>query len=124
MKGHSTFECSIHAEIDLLSKLGEKAKGSKFYVYRFNNTSNPEARDVKNAKPCLMCQHVLKKAGVSRIYYIDDQGDVKSIKNKDLVSLIAEPANITKHFLEKYYNKYGTINGNQFSIQQYVKKEC
>ncbi len=118
MKNHSTFECSTHAEIDLLVKIGEeKAKGSKFYVYRFNNTTNPTAREPKNGKPCLMCQHMLKKAGVSRIHYINDNGEVSVMKNSDLVSLIAEPRNITKYYLEKH----NIDQENRFSVLRYVR---
>ena len=100
-KNKSTFECSTHAEIDLLSKLGEKARGSKIYIYRFNNTSHPDAREVKNAKPCILCQHVLKIAGVSRIHYINDGCNIEILKNRDLVTLIANPINITHHFITR-----------------------
>ena len=117
-KNKSTFECSTHAEIDLLSKLGDKAKGSKIYVYRFNNNAHPEAREVKNAKPCLLCQHVLKLAGVARISYIDNDGNVMVLKNRDLVTLIANPINITHHFL----HRSGVDHDNKFSPTDYVKK--
>jgi hypothetical protein len=35
--------------------VGEKARGGKIFLYRFNNTTAKDAREVKNAKPCPMC---------------------------------------------------------------------
>lgn len=116
MKNRSVFGCSVHAEIDLLNKVGDKAKGSKIYIYRFNNTSSPSAREAKNAKPCLLCQHALKKAGVSRIYHVDDEGEIQVVKNRELTHLVGEPANITKYFLERF----GEQHHGKFAIMQFV----
>lgn len=96
----------MHAEIDLLNKLGERAKGSKLYLYRFNNTSSPTARENKNGKPCILCQHALKKAGVCKVYYVDDNGEVNILRNRDMVSLIGEPSNITNHFLDRHGDEH------------------
>jgi len=106
LKDKSIFHCSVHAEVDLLNKVGNKARGSKIFVYRFNNTTATDAREVKNAKPCLMCQHQLKKAGVARIQHVDDEGDLCTMKNRDFVGLIGEPSNITKYFLHRYGDDY------------------
>lgn len=116
LKNKSVFQCSVHAEVDLLNKVGDKAKGSKIYLYRFNNTTAKDAREVKNAKPCPMCQHALKKAGVSRILHVDDNGNLHTMKNYDFSSLIGEPANITKHFLHRYGEDYH----GKFAIMQFV----
>ena len=106
----------MHAEMDLLSKLGSKAVGAKIFVYRFNNTNNPNAREAKNAKPCILCQHSLKSAGIARIHYIDDNGVIQVIKNRDLVELKAKPSNITHYFL----NKAGYHHDNKFCPMDYV----
>ena len=116
LKDKSIFHCSVHAEVDLLNKVGDKAKGGKIYLYRFNNTTAKDAREVKNAKPCPMCQHELKKAGVARIFHVDDDGDLQVIKNRNLVGLVGEPANITKHFLHRYGDDYH----GKFAIMQFV----
>lgn len=106
------FECSIHAEMDLLSKMGKKAKGSKFYLYRFNNSSNKDARKVKNAKPCIMCQHMLKVAGVSRVFYVDDCNKVCVLKKNDMSEMVGEPRNITKYFLNRHYEEFDSYSTN------------
>lgn len=116
MRNKSVFGCSVHAEIDLLNKVGEKARGSKIYLYRFNNTSSPSAREVKNGKPCLLCQHALKKAGVSRAYHVDDNGDLQVVKNREFSSLVGEPVNITKYFLERF----GEQHHGKFAIMEFI----
>lgn len=116
LRDKSVFHCSVHAEIDLLNKVGEKARGGKIYLYRFNNTTAKDAREVKNAKPCPMCQHQLRKSGVSRIFHVDDDGELCVLKNRDLLGLVGEPANITKHFLKRYGDDYH----GKFAIMQFV----
>jgi len=106
----------MHAEIDLLSKMGERASGSKIYIYRFNNTSCPYARQNKNGKPCPLCQHALKNAGVSRVVYVDDQGEVNTLKNRDMIGLIGQPSNITNHFLERY----GDAHHGKFIVNEFI----
>lgn len=100
----------------MLNKIGDRAKGGKIFLYRFNNTTAVDAREVKNAKPCPMCQHELKKAGISRIHHVDDSGALCVMKNRDLVGLVGEPANITKHFL----HRYGNDCHGKFTIMQFV----
>lgn len=106
----------MHAEIDLLDKLGDRAKGSKIYLYRFNNTSSPYARENKNGKPCPMCQHALKSAGVARVVYIDDTGNMNQMKNRDMIGLIGEPSRITNLFLDRY----GINHHGKFVVNQYI----
>ena len=112
----SVFKCSMHAEIDLLSKLGDKADGCKVYIYRFNNTSCPKARQNKNGKPCPLCQHALKNAGVSRVVYVDDDGEMNTMKNRDMMELIGQPSNITNYFLERY----GDAHHGKFMVQEFI----
>lgn len=101
MKNASIWHCHCHAEIDLLKKIGDKARGSKIYIYRFNNSQHPKAREPKNAKPCCFCQHVLKERGVSRVYYINNNNELSVLKNRDMVSVIANPVNITKYAFDE-----------------------
>jgi hypothetical protein len=116
MKGKSTFECSTHAEIDLLSKLGPKAKGSKIFVYRFNNTCHPKAREAKNAKPCPLCQHELKKSGVARVFYIDNHDQVRTLKNRDMLEVVGSPHVITRQFFEQ------NNNTTSFKVLNYIRR--
>lgn len=116
LKDKSVFFCSVHAEVDLLNKVGDKARGAKIFLYRFNNTTAYDAREVKNAKPCPMCQHHLKKAGVSRVFHVDDKQNLCIIKNRELVGMIGEPSTITKHFL----NRHGEDYHGKFAIMQFV----
>lgn len=105
----------MHAEIDLLNKIGDRAKGSKIFIYRFNNTTSPTARENKNGKPCPLCQHALKKAGVSKAYYVNDNGETCFLRNRDMVELIGEPSNITNHFLDRHgINHHGKFIALQF----------
>ena len=106
----------MHAEIDLLAKLGERAKGSKIYIYRFNNTTSPYARENKNGKPCPMCQHMLKASGVSRVVYVDDNGNVCQMKNREMIGLIGQPSKITNMFLDKY----GEQHHGKFMINEFI----
>lgn len=106
----------MHAEIDLLNKLGNKAKGSKIYIYRFNNTTSPHARENKNGKPCMLCQHALKKAGVSKVYYVNDGGDTCILRHREMIELIGEPSNITNHFLDRY----GVDHHGKFAVMEFI----
>jgi tRNA(Arg) A34 adenosine deaminase TadA len=115
-RGKSVFKCSMHAEIDLLSKLGERASGSKIYLYRFNNTSCPKARENKNGKPCPLCQHALKNAGVSRVVYVDDNGEVNTLKNRDMIGLVGEPSSITNYFLDRF----GDAHHGKFIVNEFI----
>lgn len=103
--------------MDLLRKLGNKAEGSKVYIYRFNNANAPDARNNKNGKPCLLCQHCLKTAGVSRAVYIEDCGTVCSLKNRDMAELIGEPSYITRYFLDRFDgNHHGKFVASNFIL--------
>ena len=105
----------MHAEIDLLTKLGKKASGSKLFLYRFNNTSSPDARRNKNGKPCPMCQHALKNAGVARVTYIDNDGTETILKNRNMIGLVGEPSHITNFFLDRLgKNHHGMFIINEF----------
>lgn len=111
-KNHSTYKCFCHAEIDLLRQFQKdlkKLKNCKIFVFRFNNSSHPTAREAKNAKPCIFCQHALKEAGASRIYYFNDDGELNCLRNRDLNNTFAQPHNIT--------NWWAIKNGPKHIIQ-------
>jgi deoxycytidylate deaminase len=102
----SYFHDSMHAEIDLLKKLNtSKLQGIKFYIYRFNNIQEQVVRANRNAKPCLLCQHILKNAGITKVFYIDDNNKLSILKNRDMIGLIGDPSHITHHFLKRYNAK-------------------
>lgn len=111
----SVFRRSMHAEMDLLRKLGPKAAGSKIFIYRFNNASGADSRQNKNGKPCLLCQHCLKNAGVARVNYVDDTGEVCTLKNRDMIELIGAPSKITEFFLDRFEgNHHGKFDPKYF----------
>jgi deoxycytidylate deaminase len=105
----------MHAEMDLLRKLGNKSVGSKIYIYRFNNAAGKDSRQNKNGKPCLLCQHCLKHAGIARVHYLDDSSQVCTIKNRDMIELIGEPKEITCRFLDRFAeNRHGKFDPVHF----------
>jgi len=107
----------MHAEMDLLRKLGPKSNGSKIFIYRFNNAAGKESRQNKNGKPCLLCQHCLKSAGVSRVHYVDNAGEVRTLKNRDMVELIGAPSKITERFLDRFEgNHHGKFDPEFFVV--------
>jgi hypothetical protein len=58
----------------------------------------------------------LKKAGVSRVVYIDDSGDIQTLKNRDMIGLVGEPSKITNHFLDRH----GDDHHGKFIVMQFV----
>ena len=59
---------SIHAEMDALRKIpyGE-AKGATIYISRFG---------ARTSRPCDICKTILKKAGIKRAVFYDEQGEI------------------------------------------------
>lgn len=120
-KNKSYFYCSLHAEAALIRKCKpSEIRGAKILVYRFNNTTADDARDPKCSTPCHLCQHELKKAGISRITCMDLDGKIITMKRSDLVSLQDDPSIITMHFL----NKYGDDYHGKFYSDHYLEKSC
>lgn len=116
IRGMSTFSCSTHAEVALLKKMGKRIRGCRVYVYRFNNSSAPDARTPKNARPCLLCQHELRDSGVSKVIYLNDNGETHVLKNKDMARLKGHPSNITALFM----SRIGSSPGVKFLAANYV----
>lgn len=119
VKNKSVFGCAIHAEVDLLHKLRDKAHGSKIYMYRFNNSTSPTARENKNGKPCALCQHALREAGVSRVVYQLDSGETATLKKRDMIALNAQPSNITESFMKR---RATATKRESFSVKQYISE--
>lgn len=117
VRNRSYFKCSCHAEMDLINKIGNRAKGAVLYLYRFNNTKNPTAREAKNAKPCALCQHILKNAGVSKVYFVDDNQNMQILKNRDMVEIDGCPAYITSQFID---NEFGSV---KFKVSKFLKRK-
>lgn len=107
---HSYFEDSLHAEADLIKKVGtDKIKNGKIFLYRFNLLENSPARhETLNARPCPLCQSVLKEAGASRIVYIE-RGIVKFLRHSELGALCGSPSQITKHYMGRA-TEHGKFN--------------
>jgi tRNA(Arg) A34 adenosine deaminase TadA len=98
-RGLSYFNSSLHAEVDLIRNCDpSELIGSKVYVYRFNNTIHPQAREPKVSAPCPLCQHMLKSAQIGRVAFIDRDNQLVSRKGRDLHSLVDHPYNITTTF--------------------------
>jgi hypothetical protein len=58
----------------------------------------------------------LKNAGVSRVVYIDDDGEMNTLKNRDMMELIGQPSNITNYFLERF----GDAHHGKFLVQEFI----
>mgnify|MGYP003394332659 CR=1 FL=1 len=101
-RGLSYFTQSLHAEIDLIKKSPKQDLiGAKIYIYRFNNTSAPDAREPKISGPCLLCQHMLQKAMVGKVTYIDKNNVLVSTRGRDLHCLTEHPCQITRIFAKQ-----------------------
>ena len=60
---------SIHAEMRVLIKAKQKAKGSTIWVARVNKAGDPVC-----SKPCPLCVHLMKEAKVSHVHYLNEYG--------------------------------------------------
>ena len=60
---HPGLFCSVHAEVDALSRVADPA-GCTVYVARVNNNGDPML-----SKPCGQCAIALEAAGVARVFH-------------------------------------------------------
>lgn len=70
---HRNIKCSdyLHAEIDALIRSGrEDLDGADIYVARLNKNG-----DLANCKPCKACAKAIEDAGISRVYYVNEEGE-------------------------------------------------
>jgi hypothetical protein len=69
--GSGYSQCTIHAEMDCLKKVGDvnKLKGAVMFVWRFDRTHTK----TMNSKPCQSCSCVLNKCmreyGLKNVFY-------------------------------------------------------
>lgn len=82
------FHATIHAEIGAIKKCINLIKNKKLYgmidliVIRVNETG-----ELKNSKPCKNCVEAMKKIGIRRVFYSDDDVN-QNIKNEYLSDII------------------------------------
>lgn len=103
----SYFSTSLHAEADLIRQCShDELSGAKIFVYRFNNSMAPDAREPKASAPCPLCAHMLHTAGVGKVWYMNTNTEVEMKRGRDFALLTDHPYNITAHFAEKQkYNR-------------------
>lgn len=70
--------CNTHAEIDALLKIKDPKVllGAKLFVMRLQR----DRETIVSAKPCEMCYKAMLDAGIKRVYYTNEHGDVESFR--------------------------------------------
>ena len=103
----SYFHDSLHAEADLIRRYGEKLRGAKVFLYRFNNApGSPVANKPLCARPCLLCGHILRAMGVGRVDFVDDGENIQELRGRDLPMLREDPATLTRMFLARMGDRH------------------
>ena len=68
---------TLHAEIGCVLNLDRSTtEGATMLVVRVSKTG-----EYRMSKPCSMCRAVLKHVGIKKVYYTDNNGELKSYKN-------------------------------------------
>ena len=119
LRGWSYFDGSLHAEADLIRRQEEKIVGGKVLVYRFNNAPfSPLAGEALCAKPCQLCQHLLRNAGAGRVVWLSGHtGLVESRRGGDLPLLTGDPSALTRRFLEREgSNHHGKFHASDYLV--------
>jgi deoxycytidylate deaminase len=72
---HHEFVQSVHAECDAILRVRKKIDltGSRIYVAKLGRNGN-----VGNSKPCPMCELVLRRYGIKRVYFTLDEDSYES----------------------------------------------
>ena len=71
-KTHPANYFSIHAEVDVLSRIPHDAKKKVIlYVFRMLGTG-----ELGMAKPCKKCRKYIKSIGVENVYYSNEEGQI------------------------------------------------
>lgn len=70
---HKKWEESLHAEQAAMLNLDwNKLKGCSIFVYRTNKNGQ-----LAMAKPCDMCQKLIKYVGIKNMFYTTNDGEIK-----------------------------------------------
>ena len=68
---------TLHAELGCILNLDRAAtEGTTMLVVRVGKSG-----EYRMSKPCTMCRAVLSHVGVKKVYYTDENGELKSYKN-------------------------------------------
>lgn len=69
-------EATVHAELAaILNVPRSQTEGADLYVVRVG-----AEEDLRNSRPCRMCQAALKFVGVKRVFYSAEGGDFEVLK--------------------------------------------
>tara|TARA_Y100000310_G_scaffold100043_1_gene97898 strand:+ start:2339 stop:2728 length:390 start_codon:yes stop_codon:yes gene_type:complete len=72
---HSGLPCR-HAELACINNLKRNTtKGAMLYVVRIGSEN-----ELKMSKPCPMCEAALRVAGVKRVFYSDESGELSEMR--------------------------------------------
>lgn len=67
---------SIHAEMDAVVGINrDHVRGSDIYVYR-----HAVRYGASISKPCIHCRMALMQAGIRRVFYIDNNGNIDCLR--------------------------------------------
>lgn len=73
---HRHWPESLHAEQSALLKVDwNKLKGCSILVYRYSKD-----KVVGCAKPCPMCEKIIRHVGIKNVYYSDDDGTITHVQ--------------------------------------------
>lgn len=61
-----------HAEVDAIKKVSDTSKIDYIIIVRKTKDGTPSM-----AKPCKVCQQVIKEAGIENIYYSNEDGNLE-----------------------------------------------
>lgn len=67
-------EGTMHAEVRaILNKPRHITEGCDIYVVRLSS----DGKDLRMAKPCAMCEEVLRRAGIRRVFYSNNESEIE-----------------------------------------------
>lgn len=95
----SYFNCSLHAEVDLVRKCDFNLNGDKICIYRFNRAQ--DAGDGRDSRPCPLCVNLLAQAGAGKLIYKED-GTVQSCRPHELPVLAVDPIMFTQQYIPRF----------------------
>lgn len=98
-RSFSYFNCSLHAEVDLVRRANFSLGGDKICIYRFNRAQ--DIGDCRDSKPCPLCVNLLAQAGAGRVIF-KECGEVRSCKLHELPGLAVNPIPFTQQYIPKF----------------------